>query len=129
MKEERRGMALPVAMVLLLAMTALAHGVLLLSRHEVRAAASLRDLVRTQRAAEVGLHLHWFGQGITPEPDSSRLWEPVSTGDLPGGLSFSVSIRPLDSDFFLVAGAGRLAGRAGGSRIVWLGRSGSCQAR
>lgn len=129
MNGTRQGMALPLAIVLLLALTILAHGVLLLSRHEVRAASSLRDLVRAQRAAEVGLHLYWAGHGMFTEPAGSSLWEPVSSGDLPGGLSFGVSIHSLDSDFFLLAGSGMVTGMNGGSRIVWLGRSGSCQAR
>ena len=121
--------AVPLALALLLALTALAHGILLLSRHEVQAAASLRDLARAQRGAEVGLHLLWSDPSLQPAVPGPKAWEPLGAGDLPGGLSFTVSRFRLDVEFFLLAGTGTVHGRGWGTRVVWLGRTGPCELR
>jgi hypothetical protein len=119
----RAGMALPLAILLLLGMTVLGHGALLLSRHEVRATAALRDRIRAERAAVIGLQLNWR---VPTAPRGSTEWMPHASGGLPWGLHYEVTGRWLDRDFFILSGIGRVTGRSAQVRMVWVGREGTC---
>jgi len=126
MKSSRRGMALPLALLAMLTLTLLAHGLLLLSQREVQAAAALRDLAVAEKAAMVGLRVGWAtprGPGL---PTSPKDWISEAAGTLPGRSQFEVSRLWLDSEFFLLKGTGRTPGRAGSRHLVWLGREGAC---
>jgi hypothetical protein len=119
-------MALPVAIVLLLGMTVLGHGLLVLSRQEVRATAALRDAARALGAAETGLGLFWPAVGDSAGFAEEEDWVSVGSGELERRVRFEVFRRSLGSGFFLLRSRGMVGGRFVGGEVIWLGRERSC---
>jgi hypothetical protein len=115
------GMALPLVLLLLLALTAFGHGVLLLSRQELKASWAFRDLIRAGQAAEIGLRLGWgtpVGAEDLRRPGAAV---PVISGETLGGLTYETSRRWLDTEFFLLESRGGLRGWGGEKNAGWIG--------
>ncbi len=120
---ERHGMALPLILLLLLALTAFGHGALMLSRRELQATWAFRNLVRAGQAAELGLRL---ALEVTPDPAEDRTpWvaNPLLSGETDDGLVYGVSRRWLDGEFFLLEGWGGTRGWVGARKTGWIGWS------
>lgn len=120
-KSSSRGMALPLVLVLLLALTAFGHGALLLSRRELKASWAFRDLVRAGQAAEVGLRIAW---AVPVGPGDSRTLGSamhIVSGETDEGLVYETSRRWLDKEFFLLESVGSLRGWGGERRAGWIG--------
>ncbi len=113
MKRDLAGMALPLVLLLLLALTTFGHAALVLSQREVQASAAYRDLVRAEKAAGVGLRL---GLSVSPDPFGDRsAWvaQPLLSGELIDGLTYSAIRRWIDREFFVIQGIGGVKGWPG----------------
>lgn len=118
-----RGFVLPLFLVLLLALTAMAHGCLLLARRELQASGAFRHAVRARWAAE-------GAPALLPRifPDSWKQRTPGgvlgpvarATGD---GVTGSALLRWLDREFFLLEGTGTSRGWPGRGTLAWVGWS------
>ena len=120
---ERHGMALPLILLLLLALTLFGHGALMLSRRELQATWAFLNLVRADQAAEIGLRL---ALQVTPGPSEDRTpWaaNPLLSGETDDGLLYGVSRRWLDGEFFLLEGWGGSRGWVGARKAGWIGWS------
>ena len=116
------GAAVVSAMLLLLALTALAHGALLLARQEVAAARAGVRLLQARTAAQAGA-LVAVGSDLPADSDTTPLWGSVSLGSASlGRVSFRWEMRRLSRELWLAEGAGwhadGLESRAG--RAVWV---------
>jgi hypothetical protein len=119
----RCGVALPLVLLLLMALTFLAHGALVLSQRELQATWAQRHLVRATNATQIGRRL-----ALARLPDSlePRIpWEArvLVDGQTPDRLIYSASHRWLNSEFFLLEVLGRSGGWEGRRRAIWVGWS------
>jgi hypothetical protein len=117
------GMALPLVLLLLLALAAFGHGALLLSQRELRATWAFRSLVQAEQAAEIGLRL---ALEISPDQDVSRTpWTAhgLLSGETEDGLIYEASRRWLSDEFYLLEGRGRIRDWVGEREIGWIGWS------
>lgn len=115
------GLALPLLLLLLMALSAFGHSVLLLSRRELQATWAYRHLARAEAAAEIGLRLAW---AIPLDSRTLRVpWveEVLVHGETEDGLLYRGTRRWLNSEFFLVEGIGRSRGWEGEQRTAWVG--------
>lgn len=121
MRRDSAGMALPLVLILLLALTTLGHGALVLSQREVQASAAFRDLARAEKAAEVGLRL---AQALPLDPLEDRkpwVFQPLLNGELPDGLTYSATRRWIDEEFFVLEGRGGVKGWPGHRTVASVG--------
>jgi len=121
MKRHTNGMALPLVLLLLVALTAFGHAALVLSQREVQASAAFRDLIRAEKAAGVGLRL---AISLTPDSSMDRTpWIPelLFTGELTDGLTYSVVRRWIDLEFFVLSGRGGVKGWPGSREVGLVG--------
>lgn len=111
-----RGIALPLILVLLLALTLLGHGILLLSRQELQASRAYLHAVRADLAAVGGLRL---GLKRLPDPSDPRetgIPIPLGSGWVEGGLWRGATLRWLGPELLLLEGEGRSRGWPGTRR-------------
>jgi len=116
-------MALPLLLLLLLALTALGHGTLLLARGELHATWAFRHAVRAEKAAEAAIQM---GLGEKDALGGERVpWVGISLagGESEDGLIFRSTLRWLDREYFLVEGSGGSRGWEGERRQAWVGWS------
>jgi len=116
-----RGFVLPLLLLLLLALTLLGHGILLLSRQELRASRAYLHAVRGDLAAVGGLSL---GLETLPAPSDPRLagiTVPLGSEWIDGGLWRGVTLRWLGPELFLLEGKGRSLGWPGTRRRAAVG--------
>lgn len=121
MKSQEKGMALPIVLLILVALTAFGHGALMLSLRELKATWAFRNLVRGGEAAEMGLRLAWE---LPPEPTEDRSpWvpRPLLSGETEEGHLYQVSRRWLNEEFFLLEATGGVRGWEGVREMAWLG--------
>lgn len=121
MRRDTTGMALPLVLLLLLALTTFGHGALVLSQREVQASAAFRDLTRAERGAEVGLRLA-LSRPLDPFGDRPA-WvaQLLLTGELSDGLTYSATRRWIDREFFVLQGKGGVKGWPGERTVAWVG--------
>jgi hypothetical protein len=118
-----RGFVLPLLLLLLLALTLLGHGILLLSRQELRASRAYLHAVRGDLAAVGGVSL---GLETLPAPSDTRLAAitvPLGSEWIDGGLWRGVTLRWLGPELFLLEGKGRSLGWPGTRRrgaVGWM---------
>jgi hypothetical protein len=117
-------MALPLVLLLLMALTAFGHGALLLSLRELRATWAFRNLVRANQAAEIALHLALQAPEIADEDRSPWVLNPLVSGETEDGMLYEAGRRWLTDEFFLMEGRGRIQGWVGERTMIWLGWSG-----
>ena len=121
MRRDSAGIALPLVLILLLALTSLGHGALVLSQREVQASAAFRDLTRAKAGAEVGLRM---GLALSPDPFGDRTpWvaQSLLTGELPDGLTYSATRRWINEEFFVLEGRGGVKGWPGQVTVASVG--------
>ena len=114
-----RGFALPLALVLLLALTALAHGALVLARRELQASLAFREAVRARWAARGAVDL--VGDALPAD------WRERRQGEVLGplesrweeGVWVEAMVRWMSREFFLVEGAGGRGRWEGRARRGW----------
>ncbi len=120
---DTEGMALVLALLLLLALTALSHGTLVLARREMQTSWAFRHARGAEEASEAALRL------ASGEPSAFRaerpLWERrlVVSGETGDGLGYRGFVRWLDPEFFLLEGWGTSRGWDGTRRSTWVGWS------
>lgn len=118
----RRGAALAVVLLLLLAMTALGHGVLLLARRELAASRAGQGVVRARLAAQSAVRLL---AAMPPPPglDSVPVWGlvPGPSGALTG-TGYRGALRRLSRERWMLQGWGRGPGdtEVGVGRTAWI---------
>jgi len=118
-----RGIALPLLLLLLLALTLLGHGILLLSRQELRASRTYLHAVRGDLAAVGGLKLGLETLPVSSEPRSAGITIPLASEWMDGGLWRGVTLRWLGPELFLLEGKGRSLGWPGTRRrgaVGWM---------
>ena len=117
------GMALPLMLLLLLALTALGHGALLLSMRELQATWAFRHAVRAGEAAQAGAWLA-IQEGVAP-PEDRAPWAPnvLVSGETSDGVRYGAVLRWLDGELFLLEGIGGSRGWVGERRMGWTGWS------
>jgi hypothetical protein len=119
----REGMALALILLLLLALTALGHGVLLLSTRELQATWAFRHAVRAGEAAEAGALLAMHGGSALPAEREVWTVYPLVSGETSDGVTYGAELRWLDRELFLLEGMGGSRGWAGERRMGWVGWS------
>jgi hypothetical protein len=118
----RRGFAIVTVVLILLALSGLAHGALLLSRFQERAARAGRDQLRTRAAALAGASSVAWADG-TASSDSTPIWGTfeVVSGRL-GRVEYSGRLERLSAELWLAQGTARsetgMEARVG--RVVWV---------
>jgi hypothetical protein len=115
------GLALPLLLLFLLALSAFGHSALLLSRRELQAVWAYRHYSRASAAAEIGLRLAW---GASPDSLGGRVpWTErlLVDGETEDGLLFRGTRRWLDQEYFLLEGIGGSRGWEGEQRAAWIG--------
>ena len=116
-----RGLALPLLLFLLLALTLLAHGTLLLAQRDYRASKAFLHANRSREAARSALQAGL--ERMTPEdsvlPPGSVV--PLLNDRLPEELERKADIRWLSRESFFLQGEGRSKGWAGVRRVGALG--------
>ena len=129
MRSRPDGMALPLVLLLLLALTALGHGTLLLARRELSTVWAFRHAIRAGQAAEASLKTDalpeylFLGQRV---PWIGHSLGKAETGD---GLKMEKVFRWLDQEFFLLEGTGGSRGWKGERRRALVGWSLDPEAR
>jgi hypothetical protein len=117
----REGVALPLLLLLLLALTLLAQGTLILAQRELKASTAFLHATRTDQVARsallVGLQAQLPMESSEPSGRSVRLFREW----LDDGLWRGASLRWLDREFFLLEGEGRSQGWAGGRKVAGVG--------
>jgi hypothetical protein len=116
-------MAIPLTLLLLLALTGLAHGALILTRQQVLAAHASARYLQASLAAEGGVRevlRGWVAGSIAipTRPAESR----ILRSRLPGGARYEVVIRRLSSEIVLLDAVGQSATAPGErriARVVW----------
>jgi hypothetical protein len=116
-------MALPVLLVLLLALTALGHGTLLLARRELNTVWAFRHALRAGQAAEVSLRLGQLEGEILQKERVVWTGHTIGSGESGDGLIYRSVFRWLDQEFFLLEGSGGSRGWSGERRRAWVGWS------
>lgn len=111
-----RGIALPLILVLLLALTLLGHGILLLSRQELQASRAYLHAVRADLAAVGALSLGLERLPDPSDPRSAGSAIPLGSGWVEGGLWRGATLRWLGPELFLLEGEGRSRGWPGTRR-------------
>lgn len=124
-----RGMALVLALLALLALTALGHGTMLLARREALAANAFRRARGAEEASQVGLRLTLLARDVFDAPRQPGGSIPVTAGETPDGFSYRVELRWLDQELFLLESHGTFRGWNGDRRSAWVGWSLSPEAR
>jgi hypothetical protein len=109
----RNGMALPLLLVLLLALTLLGHGTLLLARREVLASRAFLHGVQADLAAGGAVSRVMAGLPTLPGPRTPGGVIPLLSGWADEDLWQEVSFRWLSSELFLMEGKGRRKGWSG----------------
>jgi len=109
----RRGMALPLLLVLLLALTLLGHGTLLLARREILASKTYLHTVQADLAADGAISRVVTDLASLPDPRIPGVSIPLWSGWTDPGLWQETSLRWLSSEFFLLEGRGRKRGWPG----------------
>lgn len=114
-------MALPLLLLLLLALTLLAHGTLLLARREYQASRAFLHAVRSAEAARsaipAGLRALEAQPGLAPGDSPLSLLEEA----LPDGLGRQATLQWLSREFFFLQAQGTSAGWPGVRRIGAVG--------
>jgi len=121
--DNRRGVALPLVLLLLLALTGLANGALVLSRRELQATWSQRHIARATQALEIARRL---ASAVPLDAVEARTpWEarPLVEGETPDGLVYAASRRWLDPEFYLLEVRGGSRGWEGMREAIWVGWS------
>ena len=123
MRDQPKGMALPLLLLLLLALTALGNGTLLLARRELATVWAFRHALRAGQAAEAALSVGLLAGEI--EQGERVPWEghSVGSGESEDGLAYRSVLRWLDEEFFLVEGTGGSRGWRGERRRARVGWS------
>ena len=119
----REGVALPVVLLFLMALSAFGHGTLLLSMRELRATWAFRNLVRADQAGKLGLHLAFQVQEVSQEDRTPWVMNALVSGATEDGLVYQAGRRWLADEFFLLESRGGVQGWPGERRLVWLGWS------
>ena len=109
----RAGVALPLLLVLLLALTLLAHGALLLAQQELRASESYLHVVRSSLAAEGAIQRVAGGASMLPGPRRNGEVIPLFSGWIDDALWHEGVLRWLGPEFFFLEGGGRSRGWPG----------------
>ena len=117
------GMALPLMLLLLLALTALGHGALLLSMRELQATWAFRHAVRAGEAAGGGAWMALHEGGLLPEDRTPWIPHVLLSGETSDGVIYGAELRWLDGEFFLLEGVGGSRGWVGERRAGWTGWS------
>jgi hypothetical protein len=107
---DQRGMALVVVVLVMLAVTALAHGLLTLSRFEYQAARAGEDHLASRLAAEAGVRLvllEEFGSVGASTPPWKRA---ISLAGSVGGADYSAQLVRLSRELWLAEGTGSRGG-------------------
>lgn len=123
MTGRNRGAALPLLLLLLLALTALGNGTLLLARREMQVTWAYHHAVRAGEAAEAALRLGARSLRTASNQRSPGVAATVSSGESEDGLLYESEVRWLDSEFFLLEGTGGSRGWGGKRRRTWVGWS------
>jgi len=116
-------MALPLILLLLLALTALGHGALVLSTRELQATWAFRHAVRAGEAAEAGVWLAFQGGAELPEDREPWAVHSLVSGETSDGVTYGAELRWLGRELFLLEGMGGSRGWAGERRMGWVGWS------
>jgi hypothetical protein len=116
-------MALPLILLLLLALTALGHGVLLLSIRELQATWAFRHAVRAGEAAEAGAWLAMHGGVDLPEEREPWKVHGLVSGETSDGVRYDLRLRWLGRELFFLEGMGGSRGWVGERRTGWVGWS------
>jgi len=132
MSRRKDGMAIPLLLLLLLALTALGHGTLLLARRELTSVWALRHATRAGRAVDIALELAFRGWDGSPGDRVAGAGILLLSGETDEGLGFEATLRWLNREYFLMEGIGKSRGWVGerrGGRVGWgldpLGRLGA----
>ncbi|NNM05833.1 MAG: hypothetical protein HKO65_12155 [Gemmatimonadetes bacterium] len=114
-------MALPVLLLLMMALTAIGHGALVLSDRELQATWAFRHFLRAETAAKLGLALAWAIPSDTVGERTPWVEETLVDGQTSTGLHFKGIRRWIGPEFFLLEGVGRTEGWRGERRTAWIG--------
>ena len=122
----RRGAALPLVLLLLLAVTALGHGAFVLSLEEEEASRASAALLQARVMAEGGVRRALEALRVDTLPAVGREAAVLLQGSVPGA-SFRVEVRYLTREIFWVEGRGSAAPASGGperaqaraGRLLW----------
>ena len=112
----QEGAALPLFLLLLLALTLLAHGALVLSQAELQASHGFRHAVRADRAAQGAISRSLRIPGGFPGPRVPDSVTRLFSGWVEETLWSGGVLRWLGSEVFLIEGTGRSRGWAGSRR-------------
>ena len=114
--QDRSGAAVFAAVLLLLALTALGHGMLVLARQELGAARAGARVLAERAAAQAGALLV-EGAPLPPEAAGTALWGtvPVASGDL-GPVRYDAHALRLSRELWLARGRGWHASEDGADR-------------
>lgn len=118
-----RGIALPLILVLLLALTLLGHGILLLARQEFQASRAYLHAVRGDLASSGALDLGLKSLPGFSQPRLPGAVIPIASEWIEGDLWRGVGLRWLGSELFLLEGEGRSRGWPGTRRrgaVGWM---------
>jgi len=117
------GMALPLLLLILLAITAVGHATLLLARRELISVWAFRHAVRAEKAAEAAVDLAFRGLEAPLPSRMPGVGSRVLSGETEDGLGYSGVLRWLDQEFFLLEGTGTSRGWGGERRrggVGWI---------
>lgn len=114
----RSGLALPLVLCLLLALTLLGHGTLLLSLRELSASKAFLHSVRADLAAEGAISRAFLEVPNLPDSRTAGTPIPLSSGWASPDLWTGASLRWLGPELFLMEGMGRSRGWPG-IRVKW----------
>ncbi len=118
---DRSGLALPLLLLLLLALSAFGHGALLLARRELQAVWAYGHFARAKAAAEIGLRLAWSVPHDSAGARPPLVEQDLVDGQTEDGLQYRGTRRWLDTEFFLLEGIGGSRGWVGEYRSGWIG--------
>ncbi|MGW8267743.1 MAG: hypothetical protein ACWGSQ_15365 [Longimicrobiales bacterium] len=108
-----RGMALPLLLILLPALTLLGQGALLLARTEILASTAFLHAMQADLAADGAISRAMEDLGGLEGPRVRGVSTPLSSGWVDTNLWQATSLRWLSSEFFLLEGRGRRRGWPG----------------
>jgi hypothetical protein len=116
-----RGGAIPAVLLLLLALTGLAYGVLGLAISELRTVSANRHLARAMLGAKAGA-VRGFQSLDSLLLDTVRLRNgAIAGGETPEGILYAADFRWLGSEYFLLEATGGSSGWPGRRQIGWIG--------
>lgn len=126
----RSGAILPVLLLVLLALTALATMALRIAHREMIVTRATHDLVHARLAAEGALRIAVEEEtparlrALLPDTALADTATVIVEGEHPGGVRFRLLAHRLREDFFLLEGVGAPRGGEGGEarsgRVVWV---------